>query len=102
MSTATARRGRMLAAIALAGALPSCAPEYGNPFAGSDRTAAPSAAADIVFTSNLYAARPGPGREVYAMEDTGANPTRLSFCTEEGVACSSFEVAFSADRRRSI
>jgi len=102
MSTGTARRGRLVTALALAGALPGCAPDYGNPFAGSDTTAAPSAAADIVFTSNLYAARPGPGREVYAIEDTGANPTRLSFCTEEGVACSTFEAAFSADRRRSI
>jgi hypothetical protein len=102
MSTSAARRGRVVTALALACALPGCAGEYGNPFGGSDTTTEPSAAADIVFTSNLYAARPGAGREVYAVEDSGANPTRLSFCTEEGAACSTFEAAFSADRRRCI
>ena len=97
-----ARRGRIGTLVALACALAGCEPEYGNPFAGSDSTVAPSAAADIVYTTNMYAARPGAGREVHAIEDTGANPTRLSFCTEEGAACSTLEAAFSPDRRRAI
>lgn len=88
--------------MALAGFLAGCEPEYGNPFGGSDTTTQPPPAADIVYTTNMYASRPGAGREVFAIEDTGANPTRLSFCTEEGVACSTFEAAFGPERQRAI
>lgn len=86
--------------LAAACAASGCAREYGNPFAGSHMTVAPSAAADIVFTSNMHAARSGAGREVFAVEDSGASPTRLTFCTEEGDPCSSLEASFGADRRR--
>jgi hypothetical protein len=87
---------------ATAALLAGCAREYGNPFAGSESTAAPSPAADIVFTSNMHAARPGSGREVFAVEDGGANPTRLTFCADEGSSCSSLDVAFGPDRQRAM
>jgi Tol biopolymer transport system component len=50
----------------------------------------------------MHNTRAGAGREVFAIEDSGANPTRLTFCTEEGVACSTLEAAFGPDRRRAI
>ena len=98
------KTSRALAAVALAlcAALAGCEREYPNPFAGSGTTAPPSAAADIVFTTTLHSTRAGAGREVYSIEDSGANPTRLTFCTEEGAACSTLETAFSPDRRRAI
>ncbi len=88
--------------IAAVAALAGCAREYGNPFAGSESTLAPSPSADIVFTSNLHAARPGAGREIFAVEDTGANPTRLTSCAEDGDPCSSLDVAFGPDRQRAV
>ena len=90
------------ALLVLATALAGCSPEYENPFASTDSTKAPSAAADIVFTSNMQSTRAGAGREVFSIEDSGANPTRLTFCTEEGEACSTLETAFGPDRRRAI
>lgn len=79
-----------------------CGRTYDNPFAGSNPTAAPSAAASIVFTSNTHNARPGVGREVFAVEESGANPTRLTFCGEAGAVCSSLEASFDSDRRRAV
>jgi Tol biopolymer transport system component len=95
-STRVVRPALLAAALAL-----GCGREYGNPFAGSHMTVAPSAAADIVFTSNVHAARPGAAREVFAVEDSGANPTRLTFCSDGG-PCSTLEASFSSDRRRAI
>ena len=97
-----ARTCVVVSAAAAAALLAGCAQEYGNPFAGSESTVAPSAAADIVFSSNMHASRPGGGREIFAVEDTGADPTRLTFCADEGSACSSLDVAFGPDRRRAV
>jgi Tol biopolymer transport system component len=80
----------------------SCSRTYDNPFAGSHMTVEPPATARIVFTSNFHAARAGGGREIFAVDDTGANPTRLTFCTQEGAACSSLEASFGTDRRRAM
>ena len=79
-----------------------CARTYDNPFAGSNPTVAPPAAAAIVFTSNAHNARPGTGREIFAVEESGANATRLTFCGENGVVCASLEAAFGGDRRRAV
>jgi Tol biopolymer transport system component len=89
-------------ALALSAALAGCEREYPNPFAGSGTATPPPAAAAIVFTTNMHSSRAGTGREVYSIEDSGANPTRLTFCTEDGAACSTLEAAFSPDRRRAI
>ena len=80
----------------------ACARTYDNPFAGSNPTAPPPASASIVFTSNAHNTRPTTGREVFAAEESGANPTRLTFCTESGVVCSTLEAAFGPDRRRAV
>jgi WD40 repeat protein len=79
-----------------------CARSYDNPFAGSHATTEPSAAAALVFTSNAHNARAGTGREIYAVEESGANPTRLTFCGEAGAVCSSLDAAFGTDRRRAV
>ena len=89
-------------AIVAAAFVLGCARTYDNPFAGSNPTDPPSAAASIVFTSNAHNPRPGIGREVFAVEESGANATRLTFCGEAGAVCSSLEASFGADRRRAV
>ena len=77
-----------------------CARTYDNPFAGSNPIVAPSASAAIVFASNAHGARAGTGREIFAVEESGANATRLTFCGEAGAVCASLEASFGGDRRR--
>jgi hypothetical protein len=79
-----------------------CSRTYDNPFAGNNATASPPATASIVFTSNAHDARPGAGREVFAVDESGANATRLTFCGEAGAVCSSLEASFGGDRRRAV
>lgn len=79
-----------------------CARTYDNPFAGSNPIIEPSASAAIVFTGNAHNARPATGREVFAVEESGANPTRLTFCTENGAVCSTLEAAFDGERKRAV
>jgi len=79
-----------------------CAKTYDNPFAGSNPAVAPSAAAAIVFTSNAHGTSPATGREVFAVEESGANPTRLTFCNNDGATCSTLEASFGGDRRRGV
>src|SRR5688572_17458668 len=79
-----------------------CSRTYDNPFAGSNPTTAPPPASAIIFTSNAHDARPAAGREIFAVEESGANPTRLTFCTEAGMVCSSLEASFDGDRRRAV
>jgi hypothetical protein len=78
-----------------------CARTYDNPFASSNRILLPSASAAIVFTSNAHDPRPATGREVYAVEESGANPTRLTFCGD-GATCATLEASFGSDRRRAV
>ena len=79
-----------------------CARTYDNPFAGSNPIVAPSASAAIVFASNAHGARAGTGREIFAVEESGANATRLTFCGEAGAVCASLEASFGGDRRRAV
>jgi hypothetical protein len=79
-----------------------CAKTYDNPFEGSNPAVAPPAAAAIVFTSNAHGTSPTVGREVFAVEESGANPTRLTFCNNDGAPCSTLEAAFGGDRRRGV
>jgi Tol biopolymer transport system component len=84
----------------LAGALASCSGEYDNPFENSNPMSPPSAAADIVFTANTYATRAGGGRDLFAMEDTGANLTRLTFCNTTDRRCDYLETIPGPARNR--
>jgi hypothetical protein len=79
-----------------------CARSYDNPFAGSNPTERPSASAAIVFTSNAHSSRANAGREVFAVEESGANPTRLTFCAEGTAVCSTLEAVFGTDRARAV
>lgn len=79
-----------------------CGRTYDNPFAGSRPTTPPPAAAAIVYSSNAHDPRPAGGRELYAVEESGANPTRLTFCAADGAVCSTLDAAFDADRRRAV
>jgi len=72
-------RARAAAAI-LVLVLPSCSSSYPNPFENSSQMTPPPATAKIVFTANTYATQKGGGLDIFAMEDTGANVTRLTFC----------------------
>jgi hypothetical protein len=89
-------------AVVAATSILGCGRTYDNPFAGNNSTVAPSAAAAIVFSSNAHDPRPGTGREVFAVEESGANATRLTFCGEGGAVCSSLEASFGADRQRAV
>src|SRR5688500_4906886 len=94
---------RVITPTALAALLAlGCARTYDNPFAGSNPTVEPPASAAIVFASNAHNPRPATGREIFAVEESGANPTRLTFCTEAGAVCSSLEAAFDGERRRAV
>lgn len=85
------------AALLAAAAFAGCSAEYGNPFAANSPTVVPPASADIVFVSNLHDSR--TGREIFAIDDQGGTPTRLTFCTTT-IGCDHSEVAFAPDRVR--
>src|SRR6187401_2853506 len=91
----------LLVSLAAVSLLPGCGRTYDNPFEGSTATQAPSAAAAIVFTSNIQSAQPGGPREVYAIEESGANPTQLTRCGATA-ACSTLEASFDTDRQRAM
>jgi hypothetical protein len=61
---------------------------------------APPAAAKIVFTSNTYATRAGGGDDLFAMEDTGAGVTRLTFCNTADRRCDYLEAIPGPARNR--
>lgn len=97
-----ARTHVLSSTVALAALALGCAQTYDNPFAGSHPAIAPSSSAAIVFTSNAHNTAPATGREVFAVEESGANPTRLTFCNDGGETCASLEAAFGGDRRRAV
>jgi len=83
-------RARAAAAI-LVLVLPSCSSSYPNPFENSSQMTPPPATAKIVFTANTYATQKGGGLDIFAMEDTGANVTRLTFCNTADRRCDYLE-----------
>ena len=99
-ATPSIRAAARAAGLALAGALAACSTQYPNPFANSNQMAAPPAAAKIVFTANIYAAKPGGGHDLFAMEDTGAGLTRLTFCNNDSRACEYLEAVPGPARER--
>ena len=84
----------------LAAALGACSSTPGNPFANSNQTLPPPAAASIVFASNSYLPVAGAPRELFAMETSGAGLTRLTFCNIEPRRCDTSEAAPAPDRQR--
>jgi Tol biopolymer transport system component len=78
-------------------ALLACDKNYENPFQTGTRTQTPSDAADLVFTSNSHLLAAGSPRDLFAMEDSGAGPARLTACSG---SCDVLEGALGPDRRR--
>ena len=99
LHTTSGARARAAAAI-LALLLPSCSSQYPNPFENSNQMVPPPTAAKIVFTSNTYATRAGGGLDLFAMEETGAGVTRLTFCNTADRRCDYIEAIPGADRAR--
>jgi hypothetical protein len=91
----------LLASLTAVALLPGCGRTYDNPFAGTTSTTAPSASAAIVFTSNIQSGRPNGPREVFAVEESGANPTQLTHCGASA-NCSTLEASFDTDRQRAM
>lgn len=88
------------AGLLLAAALLSCSTQYSNPFENSNQMSPPPAGADIVFAANTYASRPGSGRDLFAVEDTGAGVTRLTFCNNADRRCEYLEAIPGSTRAR--
>jgi hypothetical protein len=99
LRTTSGARARAVAAI-LALALPSCSTQYPNPFENSNKMVPPPAAAKIIFSSNTYATKAGGGLDLFAMEDTGAGVTRLTFCNTADRRCDYLEAIPGPDRTR--
>lgn len=72
---------------ALLAALAACSTNYPNPFENSSQMVPPPAAAKIAFAGNTYAATPGGGRDLFAMDENGATVTRLTFCNTTDRRC---------------
>jgi hypothetical protein len=99
LRTSPRARARWAAAI-LVFVLPSCSSQYPNPFENSQQMTPPPAAAKIVFTGNTYATKAGSGFDIFAMEETGANVTRLTFCNTADRRCDYLETIPGTDRAR--
>ena len=99
LHTTSGARARALAAI-LALALPSCSTQYPNPFENSNQMVPPPTGAKIIFSSNTYATKAGGGLDLFAMEDTGAGVTRLTFCNNADRRCDYIEAIPGPDRTR--
>src|SRR3954471_9271638 len=91
-----ARAGALLLSLML----PSCTPKYTNPFETSTQPVPPPASAAIVFSSNTYATRAGSGLELFSMDATGAEVTRLTFCNTADRRCEYLESIPGSNRAR--
>ena len=85
------------ALVLMLASFPACDKNYENPFQPGSRTQAPAAAADLVFTSNSHHLATGAPRDLFAVEDSGAGPARLTACAG---SCDVLEGAVGPDRRR--
>src|SRR5438045_7362222 len=96
---AVGRKARVAAATLAAG-LAGCSTNYPNPFENANQMVAPPAAAKIVFSANTYAARPGGGHDLFAVDDSGAAVTRLTFCNTDTRRCEYLEAVPGPVRER--
>ncbi len=94
------RRAARAAAAALALGFPACSSSYPNPFENSNQMVPPPAAARIVFAANTWAARGGGGHDLFAVDDTGATVTRLTFCNTADRQCDYVEAIPGPSRER--
>ncbi len=88
-----------VALIALTAVVAGCNKEYPNPFGQGNRTLPPPATAAIVLTTGLWSAQADAPRELFAIDQSGANPTRLTFCNA-AAGCDVLEPVPSPTRNR--
>ena len=88
------------AAVVLATGLAACSTTYPNPFENANPMVPPPAAAKIVFSANTYATRGGGGHDLFAVDDTGASVTRLTFCNTTDRRCEYLESVPGPSRER--
>jgi hypothetical protein len=93
-------RSAVPAAWILALILPGCNKDYPNPFPAGGLNKPPPAGAALVFTSGVWSATPGAGRELYSMGADGSNPTRLTFCNSASEACDTDTASFAPEGKR--
>ena len=87
------------AAVLLGLAAPACQTTYDNPFLPPAGAPVPSGAT-LLYVSNAHdGSRPAP-RELFAIDDRGGGPTRLTTCSTRSPACEVAEVAPAPDRNR--
>ncbi len=89
-----------LASVACPVALAACSSSETNPFRDFFRMVEPSAACQIVFSSNVYAASPGAPPDIYCVGLGATPPERLTFCGAELASCALIEIAPAPDRQR--
>src|SRR5688572_15161415 len=70
-----------------------------NQTAAAARTLAPPRTAALVFTSDAWSTAPA-GREVFAVDRSGAALTRLTFCNDNAAPCDFADIAPAPDRVR--
>jgi Tol biopolymer transport system component len=85
--------------LALIGCCPGCNKDYPNPFAQDNRSVPPPASAGIVLSSGAWSTQANAPRELFAIDPTGANLTRLTFCNDTNT-CDWVEPVPSPDRNR--
>jgi hypothetical protein len=98
-------RGRARAAarasgVALALLLPACSPNYSNPFENTAQMVPPPATAKVIVAANTWSARPGGGRDLFAMDESGGGLTRLTVCNTPDRQCEYIEAIPSPTRER--
>src|SRR5881409_2741265 len=91
---------RLRCALVAAALLGGCNTQYNNPFVNSNPTAAPRSDATLIYTSDGYSMKPGAGREVFSVNDSGSGLTRLTFCNNDTRQCDTEEAAPAPDRIR--
>jgi dipeptidyl aminopeptidase/acylaminoacyl peptidase len=94
------RLSGVLIAVALLAAIAGCNTNAERAFDDPGETATLPADADILFVSNLYQARAGAPRELYAVSDDGSNLTRLTLCNDTSRPCDNLDAAVAPDRTR--
>jgi hypothetical protein len=92
-------RPRVASLVAFGLAVSACQTDYGNPFA-APVALPPPAAATLLFVGNAHDARRTAPRELFALDDAGGPPTRLTACGAKSPLCEIVEVAPAPDRGR--
>jgi dipeptidyl aminopeptidase/acylaminoacyl peptidase len=92
-------RPRLSLLLAVAALAPACQTDYESPFMRPVSAPIPSAAT-LLFVGNAYEGSTRAPRELFALDDRGGVPTRLTACASRTPICEVAAVAPSHDRNR--